>query len=92
MIKNFADKETEALWRGKRCRLPSDVQRRAFLKMQQLHGAPALEFLRQPPGNNLEPLKGDREGQHSIRINSQWRLCFIWDGTDAREVEITDYH
>ena len=92
MIKNFADKETEALWKGKRNRLPSDVQRRALMKLQQLHAAPSIEFLRHPPGNNLEQLKGDREEQHSIRINSQWRLCFVWDGTDARAVEIVDYH
>ena len=61
-------------------------------KLQQVHAAPNLEFLRVPPGNRLEPLSGDREGQHSIRINRKWRICFVWDGQDAWQVEIVDYH
>jgi len=61
-------------------------------KLQQLHAATSLEFLRIPPGNRLELLSGDRAGQYSIRINDQWRVCFVWDGRDAWEVEIVDYH
>ena len=61
-------------------------------KLQYLHAAKALEDLRVPPGNHLETLKGDRKGQHSIRINAQFRICFRWDGKDALGVEITDYH
>jgi proteic killer suppression protein len=64
----------------------------AMRKLQQLHAATSLEFLRVPPGNRLELLTGDREGQYSIRINVQWRVCFVWDGRDAWEVEIVDYH
>lgn len=93
MIKSFADPETEKLWRGNRSRrLPSDLQRRALIKLQLIDAAVELSFLRLPPGNHLEALKGDRVGQHSIRINDQWRICFIWSGTDAERVEITDYH
>jgi proteic killer suppression protein len=92
MIKEFADKETKALWEGKRSRIPASIHARALAKLQQLHAAPNLEFLRQPPGNRLEPLQGDRAGQHSIRINGQWRVCFFWDVAGARAVEITDYH
>jgi len=73
-------------------RLPPDVQRRALIKLQLIDAAVELAFLRLPPGNRLEPLKGGRAGQHSIRINDQWRICFTWNGTDAEQVEITDYH
>lgn len=93
MLKSFADPETEKLWRGMRSRrLPADVQRRALIKLQLIDAAVELAFLRLPPGNRLESLKGNRTGQHSIRINDQWRICFNWTGTDAENVEITDYH
>ncbi|MCH2394106.1 MAG: type II toxin-antitoxin system RelE/ParE family toxin [Oceanibaculum sp.] len=73
-------------------RLPTDIQRIARRKLRMLDAATALEELRVPPGNRLEALKGDRAGQYSIRINDQWRICFVWDGDGAREVEIVDYH
>lgn len=93
MIRSFASVETERLWQGHRSRrLPPDVQQRALTKLQLLDAAVELSFLRLPPGNRLEALKGNRTGQHSIRINDQWRICFIWTGTDAEQVEIVDYH
>ncbi len=64
----------------------------ALRKLQQLHAATTLEFLRVPPGNRLESLSGDRAGQHSIRINAQWRVCFVWPDGHAHQVEIVDYH
>ena len=93
MIKSFANAETEKLWQGIRSRrLPPDIQKRALIKLQLIDAAVELAFLRLPPGNRLEPLRGNRAGQHSIRINDQWRICFVWTGTDAEHVEITDYH
>lgn len=93
MIKSFADKETEKLFRGTWSqKLPGQIQRNALRKLLQIHAAVELDFLRVPPGNRLEALKGDRAGQYSIRINEQWRICFVWRGGDAYEVEITDYH
>ena len=93
MIKSFASAETEKLWQGTRSRrLPADIQQRALVKLQLINAAVELDFLRLPPGNRLEALKGDRKGQHSIRINDQWRICFAWNGTDAEKVEIVDYH
>lgn len=93
MIKSFASEETERLWNGIRSRrLPPDLQQRALVKLQLINAAVELDFLRLPPGNRLEALKGDRKGRHSIRINEQWRLCFVWNGTDAEQVEIVDYH
>ena len=93
MIKSFADKETEKLFRGIQSRkLPEQIQRNALRKLLQIHAAVELDFLRVPPGNRLEALKGDRAGQYSIRINEQWRICFVWRGGDAHAVEITDYH
>ena len=93
MIKSFKDKETEKLFGRQRSRkLPGDIQRRAFRKLRMLDAAGRLDDLRVPPGNRLEQLSGDREGQHSIRINNQWRICFRWERGDAYEVEITDYH
>ena len=93
MIKSFANDETAKLWQGTRSRrLPPDIQKRALIKLQLIDAAVELAFLRVPPGNRLESLRGDRAGQHSIRINDQWRICFIWAGTDAEQVEITDYH
>ena len=93
MIKNFADRETEQIFRGQHSRrLPSDLQRIALRKLVQVNAAASLEFLRVPPGNRLEKLSGKRAGQHSIRINDQWRICFRWRDGDAHDVEIVDYH
>jgi proteic killer suppression protein len=93
MIRSFRDKETEKVFRREVSRkLPPGLQRAAQRKLVILDGAETLQDLRSPPGNRLERLRGDREGQHSIRINDQWRVCFFWDDGDAREVEITDYH
>jgi toxin HigB-1 len=93
MIASFRDKETEKLWRSGRCRsLPGTLQRRAFMKLAILNAAVALENLQVPPGNRLESLRGDREGQHSVRINDQYRVCFVWREGNAFDVEIVDYH
>ena len=93
VIRSFADRETEKVFQRERSRmLPTDVQRRAHRKLLLVHAAEKLDDLRVPPGNRLERLKGDREGQHSIRINEQWRICFRWAGGDAFDVEIIDYH
>lgn len=93
MIRSFADKETESLFRtGKSRRLPSDILRRAMMRLSQLHFARRIEDLRDPPSNRLEALKGDRSGQWSIRINDQWRVCFRFEDGDAFDVEIADYH
>lgn len=92
MIRSFADSETEKLFNRERNRLPADIQRRAQRKLEALNAATSVTDLRNPPGNRLEQLKGDREGQHSIRVNDQYRVCFRWDGQDAYDVEVTDYH
>lgn len=93
MIRSFTDKETEKVWDGAGSRrLPADIQQVARRKLRMLNNAVTLEDLRVPPANRLEALKGDRQGQHSIRINNQWRVCFRWCGTDAHDVEIGDYH
>jgi proteic killer suppression protein len=93
VIKNFTDKETERLFRGEHSRrLATDIQRVAHRKLLQINAAATLDFLRVPPGNRLEALKGDRAGEHSIRINDQWRICFRWRAGDAYDVEIVDYH
>jgi len=92
MIKTFADKETQSLFEGGSPRRFRAFQSVAERKLQQLDSAETLEFLRSPPGNRLEALKGDREGQYSIRINGQWRLCFRWADGDAYDVVIVDYH
>ena len=93
MIRDFADKETERLFRRVAVKkIPLPVQRRALRKLLLLDAAGALDDLRVPPGNRLEKLSGDREGQYSIRINEQWRICFRWENTDACAVEIADYH
>jgi toxin HigB-1 len=93
MIASFRDRETEKLWQSGRSRnLPADVQRRAFIKLSLLNAAVTLQNLTVPPGNRLEALQGDREGEHSIRINNQYRVCFVWRGGDAFDVEIVDYH
>ncbi len=93
MIKSFRRKETEKIWQGQRSRrLPGDIQQVARRKMRMLNNARALNDLRIPPANRLEALHGHRVGQHSIRINDQWRICFVWDQGDAFDVEIVDYH
>ena len=93
MIQSFADKPTQALWLGQKPpELPSTILKTALRKLTQLEAASSLEELRFPPGNRLEALKGDRAGQHSIRINDQYRVCFRWERHNAHAVEITDYH
>ena len=93
MIQSFKDKVTRAVFErtGAR-RFPPEIQRTALMKLLLVDAAEALEDLRIPPSNHLEKLKGDRRSQYSIRINQQWRICFEWQGSDAHEVEIVDYH
>jgi proteic killer suppression protein len=93
MIKTFRRKDTEKIFQGIFATgLPKDIHRVALRKLTQIHGAATLEFLRVPPGNRLEKLVGEREGQWSIRINDQWRICFDWQDGHAYNVEIVDYH
>jgi proteic killer suppression protein len=93
MIKTFASKETEKLFQREASRvLPMDIQRNARKKLEILDAFEKLSDLKVPPGNRLEKLSGDREGQHSIRINQPWRICFRWKDGDCYEVEIVDYH
>ena len=93
MIKSFESKETEQIFARLRSRkLPQDIQQIAYRKLRMLNNAVSLEDLRIPPANRLEKLKGNRAGQYSIRINDQWRICFVWRQGDAYRVEITDYH
>jgi proteic killer suppression protein len=93
MIRSFADAETERFFvTGKTRRLPQQILKRAAMRLRQLDAATWLEDLRLPLSNRLEALKGDRAGQHSIRINDQWRVCFRFAAGDAFNVEITDYH
>jgi proteic killer suppression protein len=93
MDRSFADREAERLFaRTPGRRFPPELHRVMLRKLLQLDAADRLDDLRIPPGNRLEALKGDRKGQHSIRVNDQWRACFRWDDGDAYEVEIVDYH
>lgn len=93
MIVDFADRETATVWRGERSRrLPSDIQAVALRKLRLLNNARSLDDLRVPPANRLEALKRERHGQHAIRINDQWRICFVWRNGNAHHVEIVDYH
>jgi proteic killer suppression protein len=92
MILTFLCADTEDLFNGRRVKRFANIEKVALRKLQQLHAATALEFLRIPPGNKLEALRGDRAGQHSIRINAQWRLCFAWSEGNVIAVEIVDYH
>ncbi|MDD2535391.1 MAG: type II toxin-antitoxin system RelE/ParE family toxin [Macromonas bipunctata] len=92
MLQTFRCAQTEALFNGRRVARFVNFEAVALRKLQQLHAATALEFLRVPPGNRLEALTGDRQGQHSIRINDQWRVCFVWRDGHAHDVEIVDYH
>ena len=92
MIRSFRSKETEQLHARQRVKRFRAIERVAQRKLRQLDAAVELRDLNSPPGNRLEALRGDRVGQHSIRINDQWRICFVWRAGDAHEVEIVDYH
>ncbi|MSP42088.1 MAG: type II toxin-antitoxin system RelE/ParE family toxin [Alphaproteobacteria bacterium] len=92
-MKSFRSRDAENLLNGRRARkLPADIQKRAMHRLLLLAAAMTLDFLRAPPGNRLETLAGSRAGQHSIRINDQRRICFVWKDGDAYDVEIVDYH
>ena len=93
MIVSFRDRDTELLWEtGRSRRLPASIREPAGKKLAILDAAGSLAELLSPPGNRLEKLRGNRVGQHSIRINDQYRICFVWKGSDAHQVEIVDYH
>jgi proteic killer suppression protein len=93
VIRSFADRQTERLFRGRSSRaVPTDIRERALAKLIAVNIATNVEELRVPPGNRLEKLRGDREGKWSIRINQQYRVCFFFEGGDAYEVEVADYH
>lgn len=93
MIADFYCLETEKIFRGKiAAKFPSDIQNVARRKLRMLHAALNINDLRQPPGNHLEKLERDQDGQHSIRINDQWRICFRWEAGSANRVEISGYH
>jgi toxin HigB-1 len=93
MIRSFRDGETQKIWEERLSRkLPRNIQSRALMKLQQINAASDLRDLRIPVSNHLEKLKGNRADQWSIRINDQWRICFEWEGGDAHQVEICDYH
>ena len=93
MIESFRCRETERVFRREYSRkLPRDIQRSALRKLRMLNRSQTLLDLRVPPANRLEKLSGSRQGQHSIRVNDQWRVCFEWDDGNARNVEIVDYH
>lgn len=93
MIQSFACAETEKIFNSALSRrFPPDIQRAARRKLLQLHAAVSIRDMSVPPGNRLEQLKGNRAGHYSVRVNDQWRICFRWQGSDARDVEIVDYH
>ncbi len=92
MIRSFASRPTERLFRNEYVSAFQSIERQARRKLLLINAALTLDDLRMPPGNHLEALKGERKGQHSIRINKQWRICFRWTNGDAYEVEIVDYH
>jgi toxin HigB-1 len=93
MIRSFFDKRTQGIWEGEAVKsLPRDIQEVARRKLRMINNTQNINELRIPPGNRLEMLKGKRQGQYSIRINDQWRVCFYWSDRDALEVEIVDYH
>ncbi|MGD0288050.1 MAG: type II toxin-antitoxin system RelE/ParE family toxin [Candidatus Binataceae bacterium] len=91
-IKSFHDNDTQSFWRGARVARLQSFEKAAMRKLQMLHAAPALAVLAAVPGNKLEKLTGDRDGQHSLRINDKWRLCFRWKQPDAYDVEITNHY
>ena len=93
MIVSFKCRYTKELWlNGEAKKFPAEIQKTALRKLWQLDNAELLKDLQAPPNNRLEPLKNDRLGQHSIRINNQWRICFIWENRQVKDVEIVDYH
>jgi toxin HigB-1 len=92
VIQSFCSKETEELFHYQRSKPFRAFERVALRKLLQIHAATELRVLASPPGNQLEALRGDRQGQHSIRINKQWRICFVWRSGHAHDVEIVDYH
>lgn len=93
MIRSFANSDTQKVWNGERSRkLPPDIVQRAYARLRMLDAAGSLEDLLNPPSNRLHALQGNRAGQHSISINMQWRICFVWKDDDAHDVEIADYH
>jgi proteic killer suppression protein len=93
VIKSFRCRDTERVFHRRFARkFPTDIQQRAFMKLNAIDAAVTLEDLRLPPSNRLEALKGNRKGQHSIRINDQWRICFVWRAGHAEQTEIVDYH
>jgi toxin HigB-1 len=92
VIQSFRSKDTQELFRYQRTKRFRAFERVALRKLLQLHAATELAVLASPPGNQLEALHGDRKGQHSIRINQQWRICFVWKDGHAYDVEIVDYH
>jgi proteic killer suppression protein len=92
MIISFKNKRTQQIWEGKTPKLDVTLLRKAQLKLRYIHLAHELSDLRTPPGNRLEKLSGDRKGQHSIRVNQQWRICFRWTPNGPEDVELVDYH
>jgi len=93
MIRSFKDARTERLFRRERVKgLSHEIQRAALRKLQMIDAAETLDDLRVPPGNRLEKLKGDRKNQYSIRVNDQWRICFVWSQGNADQVELVEYH
>ncbi len=92
MIRSFKCRDTERLFNGQSVRRFRGIERAALNRLAVLDAAPELGDLREPPGNRLEALRGDRVGQHSIRINRQWRICFVWSNAAPEDVEIVDYH
>jgi toxin HigB-1 len=93
VIKSFNSTETEKIWNAEFSKkIPNEIQRQIRKKLRMINNAQVLEDLKVPPGNKLETLKGDRKGQHSIRINDQWRICFNWVNDNATNVEVVDYH
>lgn len=91
-IRSFRCKDTRDLFEGNRCRRFVNIETVAMRKLAMLNRAAVLEDLRIPPNNRLEALQGDRQGQHSIRVNQQWRVCFVWTESGPKDVEIVDYH
>lgn len=93
MIRSFADRDTERIWHEQYIEsVDRTVQRATLRKLELIHAAKDVQDLRVPPGNRLERLAGDRRGQHSVRVNAQWRICFVWREGDAEDVELVDYH
>jgi len=93
VIKSFGDKETKKIYQREFSKkFPVDIQKIGLRKLRMLNNSHSLQDLKAPPGNRLEKLRGERQGQYSIRINEQWRLCFVWRENDAYKVEITEYH